>query len=289
MPARARVRFRPPALDEACTAAVDLARQAAVEEAGDASIVGEHLGAEAEAEAERLVVHRFCCHSPAYVGWQWAVTVTRAARAKVVTVDDATLLPGPGALVAPEWVPWSERLRPGDLGVGDLLPTAADDPRLALRAGDVEWQSDDELYGELGLGRPRVLSFDGRLDAAERWLAGESGPEAALARAAPARCRTCGFHVRLVGALGRLFGVCANEFAPDDSRVTSFDHGCGAHSEALVLPSVHPQPVWHDDDSEVEVVTPQAEAAGPGRPAKAADPGRPGPDEDAAGEAYGHS
>ena len=40
MPARARVRFRPPALDEACTAAVDLARQAAVEEAGDASIVG---------------------------------------------------------------------------------------------------------------------------------------------------------------------------------------------------------------------------------------------------------
>jgi hypothetical protein len=95
--------------------------------------------------------------------------------------------------------------------------------------------------------------------------------------------------VRLLGALGRLFGVCANEFAPDDSRVTSFDHGCGAHSEALVLPSVHPQPVWHDDDSEVEVVTPQAEAAGPGRPAKAADPGQPGPDEEAAGEAYGHS
>ena len=141
--------------------------------------------------------------------------------------------------------------------MGDLLPTAADDPRLALRAADVERLSDDELYIELELGRPRVLSFDGRLDAAERWLAGEPGPESALARAAPARCRTCGFHVRLVGALGRVFGVCANEFAPDDSRVTSFDHGCGAHSEALVLPSVHPQPVRLDDDTELELVTPK--------------------------------
>ena len=36
------------------------------------------------------------------------------------------------------------------------------------------------------------------------------------------------------GALSRVFGVCANEYAPDDGRVVSFDHGCGAHSEALV-------------------------------------------------------
>ena len=34
------------------------------------------------------------------------------------------------------------------------------------------------------------------------------------------------------GPLGRVFGVCANEFAPDDGRVVSLDHGCGAHSEA---------------------------------------------------------
>jgi hypothetical protein len=42
---------------------------------------------------------------------------------------------------------------------------------------------------------------------------------------------TCGFLVRLEGPLGRVFGVCANEFAPDDGRVVSLDHGCGAHSE----------------------------------------------------------
>jgi hypothetical protein len=157
-----------------------------------------------------------------------------------------------------------------------------------------------------------VLSFDGRLDTAERWLAGEAGPESGLARAAPARCRTCGFHVRLVGALGRMFGVCANEIAPDDSRVTAFDHGCGAHSEALVLPSVHPQPVRLDDDTEVELVTPkarektrteaaagasdeapgEASAGGPeeaSAEATAATGDPQAPDEDAAGEAYGHS
>jgi hypothetical protein len=39
-------------------------------------------------------------------------------------------------------------------------------------------------------------------------------------------CRMC--HARQL-----LFGVCANEYAPDDGRVVSLDHGCGAHSEAL--------------------------------------------------------
>ena len=39
-----------------------------------------------------------------------------------------------------------------------------------------------------------------------------------------------------MGPLGRVFGVCANEFAPDDGRVVSLDHGCGAHSEAATAP-----------------------------------------------------
>jgi hypothetical protein len=38
--------------------------------------------------------------------------------------------------------------------------------------------------------------------------------------------------VLINGALGHLFGVCANALAPDDGRVVSLDHGCGAHSEA---------------------------------------------------------
>jgi predicted ATPase len=37
-----------------------------------------------------------------------------------------------------------------------------------------------------------------------------------------------------------VFGVCANSYAPDDGRVVSVDHGCGAHSEALLPPGSTP-------------------------------------------------
>jgi Protein of unknown function (DUF3027) len=236
-------------VDAQCAAAVDLARSVAEELAGEDG-VGEHLGV--EADAERVVTHFFACLSPAYVGWRWAVTLARASRARVVTVDEAVLLPGPGALLPPEWLPWSERLRPGDLGVGDLLPTAADDPRLepgytamAVPVADPDGsgaaldsgEEDAAVAWELGLGRARVLSPLGRDEAADRWYSGEHGPFAPIAAAAPAQCSTCGFFVPLAGALRRVFGVCANEYAPADGGVVSADHGCGAHSEAAVVPA----------------------------------------------------
>ncbi len=81
-------------------------------------------------EGDRVVTHFFECMEPGYRGWRWAVTVARASRAKNISLDETVLLPGPDALMAPEWVPWSERLRPGDMGPGDLLPTEAEDLRL---------------------------------------------------------------------------------------------------------------------------------------------------------------
>ncbi|MBO0825148.1 MAG: DUF3027 domain-containing protein, partial [Actinobacteria bacterium] len=81
--------------------------------------------------------------------------------------------------------------------------------------------------------RPRVLSAIGRDQTAARWYDSEHGPGTPLARAAPGPCLTCGFLTPLAGPLGRVFGVCANEYAPDDGRVVSLDHGCGAHSEAI--------------------------------------------------------
>lgn len=226
-------------LDAACAGAVDLARAAAVEQAGDAALVGAHLGV--QVDGDRVALHRFASELTGYVGWEWVVQVARAARARVVTVDEVVLVAGEGAVVAPAWVPWSERLRPGDVGVGDLLPTAADDPRLTLRAADVDGWVDTDLFWELGLGRPRVLSSVGRDEAVERWLDGDPGPEAPVARAAPATCASCGFFVRLTGVLGRAFGACANAFAPDDGRVVALDHGCGAHSEALARATEEPQ------------------------------------------------
>lgn len=254
-------RARTKELDQACAEATGLARSAAEEVAGPGQ-VGEYLGA--EAEGDRVVTHLFACLDPAYAGWRWAVTVARASRAKLVTVSECLLLPGPESLLAPDWVPWQDRVLPGDLGVGVLIQARSDDERLvpaAVLEGDdgildwddsAEWESWDERLAAVGLpeavtpgtrtsaakapvaapGRSRVLSAIGRDATALRWYSSEHGPGTPLARAAPGPCETCGFLVRLAGSLGRVFGVCANEYAPDDGRVVSLDHGCGAHSEA---------------------------------------------------------
>lgn len=238
------------AVDSVIADAVDEARAAAVDQAP--GLVGDHLGV--LADDERMATHLFATLDPAYRGWHWAVTLIRLPRTKTVTVDEVVLLPGEDALLAPAWVPWSERLRPGDLGVGDLLPTKADDPRLVPSYLDVE---DDDVRGvafELGIGRRRVLSFEGRVDAVERWYDGEQGPEAPIARAAPASCATCGFFVPLAGALRQAFGACANEYAPDDGKVVSVDHGCGAHSEAIVVPVPPPPAPPLVDEFRIDVV-----------------------------------
>jgi hypothetical protein len=253
-------------LDEACADAVGLARAAAEQEAGQGQ-VGEHLGV--QAEGDRICTHLFACLDPAYAGWRWAITLARASRSKLVTVSESLLLPGPEALLAPDWVPWRDRVRPGDLGVGDLLPAPPDDERLVpsgLLEGDegvLDWDdtpawdaglpelepaaaTDDadalpalpegadaaSPHPDLAPGPSRVLSAIGRDETALRWYSSDHGPRSPLAHAAPGPCMTCGFLVRMAGPLGRVFGVCANEYAPDDGRVVSLDHGCGAHSEA---------------------------------------------------------
>jgi hypothetical protein len=266
-----RARSKEP--DDACAQAVDLARGAAEEMAG---------------------ADRVGCLDPAYRGWCWAVTVTRASRAKNVTVDESVLVPGDEAILAPDWVPWRERVLPGDLGVGDLLPAPLDDARLVPAAslegddgvadwGETAWampgtepedlvpvpsaeplvdgpddatDSATDLTGAAALvaatgadgtaaggiedrpPRARVLSAIGRDDTALRWYTSEHGPKTPLASAAPGLCSGCGFFVRLGGPLGRVFGVCANEYAPDDGRVVSLDHGCGAHSEGVTAATV---------------------------------------------------
>ncbi|MET8145180.1 DUF3027 domain-containing protein [Sphaerisporangium sp. NPDC005288] len=241
-----RTRSRTFTADQACAAAVEPAR-AAAEEIARPGEVGEHLGF--QAEGERVVTHYFACLDRAYRGWRWAITVTRASRARNVTISETVLLPGAGALLPPAWVPWSERLLPGDLGVGDLLPTSDDDDRLAPGFTETDDDADRQMIFEYGLGRARVLSAIGRDRAVHRWHAGDSGPHTPLAHAAPAQCSTCGFYWPLAGALRLGFGVCANEYAPDDGKVVAADHGCGAHSEAAVIaPASVEQPMPILDD-----------------------------------------
>jgi Protein of unknown function (DUF3027) len=245
-------------IDQICAAAVDLARAAIIED-----IAGDHV--EVVAESERVVTHYFESNLPGYRGWRWAVVVARAPRSKLVTVSETVLLPGPDALAPPEWVPWEERVRPGDLGVGDLMPTPPDDDRLSPGYLLSDDPAVEEVVWELGLGRVRVLSREGRLDAADRWYEGDHGPNAAISIAAPAnaRCVSCGFFLPLAGAMRAAFGVCANLYAPDDGQVVSGDHGCGAHSEVLVEQSVEVDeaPTIFDDSEVVEVAVEPSDSA----------------------------
>ena len=75
-------------------------------------------------------MHWFACLSSGYGGWRWGVSVARVPRGKVATVCETNLLPTAEAVLAPEWLPYAERLAPGDLGAGDTLPYRADDPLL---------------------------------------------------------------------------------------------------------------------------------------------------------------
>lgn len=238
--------------DAICLAAVDLARAAAVESAGVMG-VGEYLGA--HADEERVLSHFFACTHPAYRGWRWSVTVARASRAKVVTLDEVVLLPGDSALLAQPWVPWAERIQPGDVTPGLLMPTPEDDPRLEPGYTGGEHAADSDpadasqvrlLVAELGLGRERVLTGVGRDEAGQRWLAGDGGPDNPMTKQAPGVCETCGFFVRLQGSMGVLFGACANAYSPSDGSVVSVDHGCGAHSSVPQEERAEelPAPAW---------------------------------------------
>jgi hypothetical protein len=247
-PAPARSESAP--TGDVLAAAVEQARAAAVETAGDPTLVGDHLGATPEPTAPatdevpaealgEVLTHTFASRLPGYVGWHWAVTVARAPGVDAVTVDEVVLLPGDSALLAPAWVPWHERLRPGDLSVGDVLPSTEDDPRLAPAYLTEDDSADDPegrvVAEEIGLGRERVMSAEGRREAVGRWSSGDFGPDSPMARQAPGPCATCGFYLPLAGSLRQTLGACGNAYAPADGRVVTADYGCGAHSQATLV------------------------------------------------------
>ncbi|MBS4727430.1 DUF3027 domain-containing protein [Mycobacterium sp. SM1] len=225
--------------------------RAAVEEFSGPETVGDYLGVSYEDEV--AATHRFLAHLPGYRGWQWAVVVAAYPGADHATISEVVLLPGPTALLAPEWVPWQRRVRPGDLGPGDLLAPPPEDPRLVpgyTASGDPQV---DDTAAEIGLGRRWVMSAWGRAQAAQRWHDGDYGPRSPMAQSTTRVCRTCGFFLPLAGSLGAMFGVCGNEISAD-GHVVDIEYGCGAHSDTPA-PAGSGSPVYEPyDDGVLEIV-----------------------------------
>jgi hypothetical protein len=215
--------------------ATDLVRASLLLEAEKSEHVGDYISVEFDDE-DRVATYLFEANLPGYKGWRWCATVAKVDEESEATICDLVVLPGPDALLAPDWIPYIDRIQPGDIGVGDIVPSSLTDTRLV--AGEQALPTDEELDTamaiELGFGRARVMSIEGRDQASKRWYEGDRGPQAPIAQSAPKPCHSCGFFLQMAGSLRSSFGVCANAISPEDARVVSVDHGCGAHSEATL-------------------------------------------------------
>jgi DUF3027 family protein len=135
--------------DAVLAAAVDVAR-AAVEGIAEASEIGEHLAA--RTEGDRVVTHLFESRLPGYIGWQWYAVLTRNSRSKVITVNELGLLPSEDSILAPEWVPWAERVRPEDAREEDVTEDSVAGDAVAEDSApeghDAEENADEEADPE---------------------------------------------------------------------------------------------------------------------------------------------
>lgn len=207
--------------------AVEIARAALVEL--DDGVVGEHIGV--QGLSRNVATHRFAAEVPGYPGWEWNAVLACASGSDHVTVNEVALIPTPSgeALQAPEWVPYSDRLLPGDLGPGDLMPPAPDDERLTEDEDDP-----DAVFVEISETRDSYLTRTGLKAAETRWRTGEHGPNSEYAEKAQLRCRSCAFYLPLGEPVGENFGVCTNKYSAD-GIVVHGTYGCGAHSETVAV------------------------------------------------------
>ena len=102
--------------------------------------VGEFVG-ETD-EGDYVVTYRFATTLPGYPGWNWTIAIAHIPDDEP-TVVESELLPADGALLAPDWIPWSERMddyRAAQLALGEAAADSDDDD-------DDDEDDDDDLFG----------------------------------------------------------------------------------------------------------------------------------------------
>jgi len=105
--------------DEVLAGSIDLAREA-LTLITPADTIGEPLGY--IVEGEHVLSLLFDCLMTGYPGWRWTVSLSRVDADAAPMVLETELTPGDDALLAPEWVPWSDRL--ADAKVAEELAAA---------------------------------------------------------------------------------------------------------------------------------------------------------------------
>ena len=128
----------------------DFARTALIE-ATSKSKVGNFI--EVIDEGENVASYLFENNQKGYVGWRWSVTIFQANSKEPATVSEIVLMPGPDSLVAPDWVPWSERLADYKALQLELEKQAALD---AAEAEDSDEDEDEDATDEVAESEPEA-------------------------------------------------------------------------------------------------------------------------------------
>ena len=118
---------------EVVSTSVDVARAALLEITPESN-VGAFVSEQSEGDGVSTV--RFASAMLGYPDWFWTVSVAQLPD-ESPTVLEAELLPGEGALIAPDWVPWADRLE--DYKAAQAAIAAGE-----LAAGDPDDESDDD-------------------------------------------------------------------------------------------------------------------------------------------------
>ncbi len=102
-------------------------------------------------EDEGVVTYLFEGKLKGYVGWRWSISVFQGDGNVPATISEVLLVPGPDSLVAPDWVPWSERLADYKALQAELEAQAALDAAEAaeLDEDDIDEGSEDDAADEI--------------------------------------------------------------------------------------------------------------------------------------------
>ena len=120
---------------------LDVARAAAVENAGEKAV---SKFVELIDEGDGAFSFVFEARLEGYQGWLWSVTLFDSGD-EAPTISEVVLLPGEQALLAPAWVPWSERLADWKALQVELEAQAALDAQEAAENADGEDEDEDEM------------------------------------------------------------------------------------------------------------------------------------------------
>lgn len=100
---------------------------------------------------DNAITYAFAATMPGYPGWNWTITIAHLPGAEP-TVVESELTPAEGALLAPDWVPWSDRMDDYRAAQAAVAEAGAvdDDEDLSDDELDDDIEDDDDDDDDLG-------------------------------------------------------------------------------------------------------------------------------------------